>query len=372
MVLDFAALGERVAQARLRAGLTQAELSAAIDVDRSGVAKIETGSRRIGALELARIAEATGERIEWFVTDTPAAIVSHRNASSSVDRAPTIDAVVERCARAVEFVIAHDQRFGQSAVRLPAYPIPTSGNDAETLAVAARQLLKVTPHEPVRDLVAMLSGIGVFAFSVELGLDSPDAATILLDQGAVTVVNGTRYGGQRRLSLAHELGHVLVADQYTVDWRVAGDSGSCEGLLDRFARALLLPEADLIHRWVEWRGGDGGLRQAAVKAGSWYGVDMTTLARRLSELAIVSTEDADRVRAVRTTQADIVTHGLVVRDSAAAGAVPRAYAAAVVRLYEREAVSPERALDLMFDTWGPDDLPPLPTLPESAIWQFVS
>ena len=77
--LDAAAMGVRVAEARGRAGLTQAQLAAATSLDRSALAKIENGTRRVSALELARIADAVDERIEWFVTDAPPAVVSHRN-----------------------------------------------------------------------------------------------------------------------------------------------------------------------------------------------------------------------------------------------------------------------------------------------------
>jgi transcriptional regulator with XRE-family HTH domain len=73
--VDARAMGERIAAARLRASMTQAELASALGVDRSVLAKIEVGARRVTALELSRIAEAVDERIEWFVSDAPPSIV---------------------------------------------------------------------------------------------------------------------------------------------------------------------------------------------------------------------------------------------------------------------------------------------------------
>src|SRR5215475_5742989 len=102
-------MGERVAQARGRAGLTQADLASAISLDRSAVTKIENGTRGVSALELSRIADALGERIEWFVTAAPESIVSHRNLAEPGAASPDIDRATERIARNVEFLVEHDR-----------------------------------------------------------------------------------------------------------------------------------------------------------------------------------------------------------------------------------------------------------------------
>lgn len=65
MALDSSVLGERLAAARERAGFTQQETAREEDLDRSMTAKIETGARRVTGLELVRLAEVLGERVEW-------------------------------------------------------------------------------------------------------------------------------------------------------------------------------------------------------------------------------------------------------------------------------------------------------------------
>ena len=60
------AIGQRVAVARAEAGLTQAQLASAVGTDRSALAKIETGTRRVSALELLAIAGQLRRRVEWF------------------------------------------------------------------------------------------------------------------------------------------------------------------------------------------------------------------------------------------------------------------------------------------------------------------
>jgi hypothetical protein len=96
--------------------------------------------------------------------------------------------------------------------------------DADNLARQARGLLGLAAV-PVYDLIDRAASIGLLVFSRDLGVDTADAGTILLRQGAVSLVNSRNTVGRRRLALAHELGHYLVADKYIVDWRVVDQQG---------------------------------------------------------------------------------------------------------------------------------------------------
>jgi Zn-dependent peptidase ImmA (M78 family)/transcriptional regulator with XRE-family HTH domain len=365
-------MGRRIADARERSGLTQAALAAAVALDRSAIAKIENGVRRVSAIELARVADALGERIEWFVIDPPPAIVSHRNLREPGATSPTIDRVVDRVARNVEFTSRHDDQWGLAAP--PEMKRPDTVQEAEDRAARARALLGLDDTSPFLDMSTRLAGVGLLTFSFDLGAEAADAASVLLGNGGVAVVNGHLHVARRRLALAHELGHCLFADAYTVDWRIAeqDDEAAWETRLDRFSRAVLLPAAGVRRTWTELRGQGDDLRTAAVKAASAFRVDMSTLARRLWELGQVGEGEARQVRAVRTARADIVEFNLLVHDELAAPWLARRYEEAVLRLYRNETVSPARAVDLLFDTWDETDLPLLPRLPESAMWKFVS
>jgi len=370
--IDAATIGRRIAEARGRSGLTQAELAASVPIDRSGLAKIEAGTRRVSALELARIAEALGERIEWFVDDAPPAIVSRRNVQEPGAPSPMIDSLVERVVRNVEFAAAQDQNLLKATPRM--LERPQSVRDADKAAKSARSLLGLDASEPALELSRRAAGAGLLLFSVDLGQEAADAASVLLPVGGVAVVNGYLRVGRRRLAAAHELGHHLFADEYTVDWRIAeqGDSDKWESLIDRFARAVLLPGAGLADRWQGLRAGGDDLRTSAVRLASAFRVDMSTLARRLLELDLVSRAEADHIRLVRTTKADIVEFGLVIQDELAPSELSRPYVEAVLRLYRNGTVSAARATDMLLDTWDEADLPQVPLIPENSIWKFVS
>lgn len=364
---DPTTLGARIADARARAGITQVQLAAEVSVDRSALAKIEGGTRRVSAFELARIADAVGERIEWFLADPPAPLVSHRNLKEPGAPSPTI----ERITRNVEFVAAQDSRFGLAD--FSALTRPETLEDIESAALTVRSSVGVRGDVPLLDLPARMAELGLLAFVLDLGADTADAASILLSTGGVAIVNGALRVGRRRLALAHELGHLVFADAYSVDWRVAeyDDAGAWETRLDRFARVLLLPATGLREAWSRERAAEASVRTAAVKTASAYRVDMSSLAQRLLELRVVDATDAREIRAVRTNRADIVELNLLVHDEAAAPFLPRPYERSVLRLYRNEIVSAARATDLLLGLWDEADLPALPMRPAGAIWDFV-
>nr|WP_275422671.1 XRE family transcriptional regulator [Actinocatenispora thailandica] len=367
-------LGARLASARRQAGMTQAQLATIAHLDRSALAKIESGTRQVSALELARLATALDARIEWFVGDEPAPLLSRRNMAEPGAPSPAVDATVERISRGVLFVREHDPRLSASAIEPK--PFPTTLAECEALAVTVRDELGVGADAPLDRLAERGERLGLLTFSLDLGgsANAADAATMLLDTGGVALINGQLKVGRRRLALAHEIGHFLVADDYTVDWRIAAEQNAerREQRLDRFARALLLPAGAVRQQWdALLRGPEGSLRTAAVKLASSYRVDMSTLARRLQELNIVDGKAAGIVREVRTKKADIVDFDLVVSHELAPPELPDSYIRAVLGLYRKETISAPRALDLLLDTWPVSELPDLPERAEQAIWQYL-
>jgi len=58
---------------------------------------------------------------------------------------------------------------------------------------------------------------------------------------AVAVVSRRGDPGRRRATAAHELGHLVIGDEYSSDLGVHASRGDREALLDTFAAELLLP-----------------------------------------------------------------------------------------------------------------------------------
>ncbi len=360
----------------MRADLSQEELASRVGFSgHSVVAKIETGVRKVSALELSDIAAAIGiHMIEFFEEPAPA-IVSHRESRTPGATDSTVDARLALLAREVEFVDSLDGGDGLGLERGPQeQSAPTTVKEAESLAATARALLGLDSLEPIPHLVEVVGRVGLIAFSADVGKDLADAGTVLLRSGAVAFVNSHSNVGRRRLALAHELGHYLCADDYVIDWRVdlyEPKTAPIEALLDRFARALLLPADALEEAWAS-RLEEHGPRRAAAWVAHHYRVDMATLARRLRETGLADHQTAGIVRSHRTTRSDIVELDLYVPAEEMAGTtVPRSYEKAVLLLLEHERISRERALDLLQGTLGDDDLPAPRTRRDGEIWKYV-
>lgn len=358
-------LASRIVQYRVGAGLSQQDLAHAIGMDRTALAKIETGTRRVSAVELSSLAEALHVRMDWFFTDPAPAIVAYRESAPEQIRA-SIDVWVERLAREVAFVRDSD-RNPWPDLRIDRNPL-----DAERLAERARSASNLSADEPVRDIAKMFSELGVLTFSIDLGTDAPDGASAAGDGFGVAVVNAERAVGRRRLTAAHELGHLLTSDTYQVDWRVdEPDPDREEAELDRFARALLLPAGAMTKRWAPVGTDDFDERAEALRTASEYQVDMATLARRLTTLKLVDHVTAGRIRSYRHTKPDFIELDLVKRSDLEAGSLPASYERAVLSMYRADKISADRALDLLLGSYDEADLPQLDPLPDGAMWALL-
>ena len=364
-------LGLRVSQARNRAGMTQEALASASGIPRSAIAKIELGLRRVGAVELVDLAGALGQRVEWLLTDAPAAVVAHRTRLDPELNVATIDKELERIARDARLVF--ELHPGLVPVEVPRQEIPASNKDAEALAKRARKLAGLKDSEVVEDTSVTASRLGLFAFSAPLGPETADAASTRVGAGGVALVNSTNAVGRRRLALAHELGHFLIRDDYTVDWRIAEHAASdrTETLLDRFARAFLLPDKALGRQWVEVRD-EHSVRTSAVIIASRFHVDMSTLASRLRELNIAGVDETNSIYGVKTGKADITGYDLKVTYEMEGRTVAPAYAKAILEAYLKERISADRATDLLYGTFDFAELPERGVRHADEIWSLFS
>ncbi|MFF5264335.1 helix-turn-helix domain-containing protein [Actinomadura viridis] len=377
--IDARTLGERIRDARKRADISQEDLGRAVGLERTVVNKLESGVRKVTALELSDIAGVLGVRMSSFFEEPVPALVSHRSSQGLDTTDSNIDALLAKFAGEIEFIasLGVDELGLDTADRVGEADItpPSTNAEAEALALKARELMGLPEEDPIQRLSDSVGTIGLLAFSHDIGKDSADAGTILLPHGGVSLVNSHMKIGRRRLALAHELGHYLISDDYTVDWRVddrTDNSVPMESRLDRFARALLLPEAALMRHWNEYveRYEEHG---AAILIASDFRVDMATLAKRLKELELADGQVTNSIRGYRTTQADIIEMNLHVPLEELQGTtVPRPFARAVLRLVRDERISRERALDLLQNTLDEEDLPPLRERRSDEIWKFVS
>ncbi len=359
----WAEVGARIQTARIESGVSAAAAAKHAGIDESDMDDIERGERAITTTELVSLAECFSMRLEWFFQDAPESVISRRSGRSAESTCSEIDRLTERLAREIEFV----QRIGDLKLSdSPRIPFEQSNEAMESAAARTRKLLGYDEVQPAQQLGDQTGRVGLLTFSVALDDRLTDGASVMLSRGGVAVVNGSHPPGRRRLTLAHEIGHYVFADEYSID--VADSSrASREQRIDRFARALLLPAQALRQAWS---GSD--IRTDAVRIASEYRVDMSTLARRLIETELADEGEAALVRATRTQRSDIEDLGLVVADELQPPELPSSYVEAAFDLVRREYISRARCLELLLDTYSEDNLPEPHPRPAEAIWSFVS
>ena len=167
-------LGRRIAEAREANGKTQAELAAVVGLDRTAIVKIETGTRKVSATELVAIADALGMPIDWFVLESPPAVVSRRRNPAVGGFSRRLDLALEQIARDTAFLV--DRGVLAHAGRT-AHEVPQSFEDAEHLASSVRAEAGLSDG-PVLDLQTVCERLELLAFSLALGPDAGDAAYV--------------------------------------------------------------------------------------------------------------------------------------------------------------------------------------------------
>lgn len=367
--MEWGEISTRIVEARMQKGLTQAQLSQSLGLDRSALAKIESGQRKVSALELAGIARELGRRLEWFVLPRPTGAPQHRGASTPEWVGSEIDVVLEQALADVNLLAELDH------LQVPRRPQilrrPGTSAEAEALAEPARRLCDIGQSAPVASLTTATWKIGLVAFAEPLD-GGADAASTSSNEWGVAVINASNAVGRRRLALAHELCHYLINDGYVEDFRIDAPNSEDqhEARMDRFARAFLLPATPVSEQWERLRA--EGVRRAAVRLASTFRVDMSTLAHRLhNDLGLVDQSTAAEIRKVHTNRSDIVEYDLHIPHDLEGVWLHPEYERAVLRAYRADDITSARALSLLRHTFDDDDLPAQPTVDEGALWALT-
>ncbi|HMA47316.1 MAG TPA: helix-turn-helix domain-containing protein [Frankiaceae bacterium] len=290
VVADWAEVGERVRQARLADGLTQAQLAERTGLGRSAVAKVESGTRHLDALELFRLADALGLPIAHFVTRPPAPIVSRRAAlpeepDAAARERSLLDADLETHTRDTAWLVR------RRLLHPPPLAAPSTAGTPEQARELARQARGRVGYErgPLGPLTEVCEA---FELYVRVTGRDADGASLLADRFGVAVVGGRGEPGRRRFTAAHELGHHLLGDEYHTDVGVAASRDEREHVVDAFAAELLLPEDVVISRWADAE----DAREALVALAGVYRVSWSVVLDTAHRLGLVDTGQRQALR----------------------------------------------------------------------------
>ncbi|HEX7745478.1 MAG TPA: helix-turn-helix domain-containing protein [Micromonosporaceae bacterium] len=347
-------VGEQVRQARLGAGLSQADLGAQVGLDRTMIAKVEAGSRRVDALELIRLAAALDVPIDHLLERRPA-VISHRAELLTEDS----DTDVARRSQRLETILAAwlrdvRQMIGAGTLRATA-PLRYDGRvESEADARSAAGWLRETHGagiEPIETLMEFSERSGQYVLVSEL---PGDGASLIDGDVAVAVVSASGDPGRRRATAAHELGHLVLGDEYSSDLSVHLSRADREGVIGAVAAELLLPVAAFATRMP-----GAVLREDVVRLAARYRTSWSLALRQAEQAGGIDSVTRRRWAHATPTRAELMDAvGWSPQPDLDAVRVPPGYSHAVMEAWRRDLVTGSRAVELLHGQIGLDDLPP--------------
>ena len=347
-------MGPRIALAREDLGLTQAELAGELGLDRTAIAKVESGKRKISATELVRLAAVLDRPIDWFVVESPPAVVSRREDPPTGGRSGLLDRRIERLARDVEFLETDGVLPAVEERRLE---MPETVTEAEGAAAQARVWMGAAPG-PLVDLQRHCEAVGLLAYSLDLGEEGRDGAYVAVDKWGVALINGTVDPGRRRFNLAHELGHHLLADAYAPEVTISPGSET-ERMINAFAIHLLLPRAGVEEVWGSFQ----DPRLAAVAVGVRFRASWTAVCSQLKNLGLTDEARRADLAADPPTAADFVELGERWVSELDPPTVPPEYGRRVLAAYRGGRLTAARTTELLWGTVREEELPERHAIP---------
>lgn len=349
-------LGERLADARKRAKLTQAQVAERLGFARTTVVAIEKGERRPSNAELVKLSEVLAVTLHDLLREGYVRTeLSPRFRMGSTERDSALVAeAVERLrvfgSRYVELERLHGFRRARAPLEtLQTYRVDPAGVlgldhrvEGEDAARVVRGMLGLgdEPAMALDERFETEAGLRIFY----LDRLPPKLSAFLIwsdDIGACVAINRAHPIERQRWSLTHELGHFLRD-------REAGDVLEEDGSLkhpgeifpESFAKEFLLPATGVQKRFAE-----------RCRAGKFTPVDLSGMARtfgvsfqamtlRLEELRLLPRGSYEKIVQSKLHPRDLRKHEAADVGQMARGlGLPERYVALAVSAYDQELLS---------------------------------
>jgi Zn-dependent peptidase ImmA (M78 family) len=227
-------LGLVIETARRARGVTQEELAESVGIRQGALSRYENGLRQPDEQILTKLADALDVTADFLL------------GAGKVRGAAAVDAHMRRRKTAkpsdwrrlearLNMYRLHARRvFEQIAVRAE-HRIPTLDpfeTDASTAARFVRMQWRM-PSGPVRNLAGWIEAAGCIVIEEDFGTVRIDGLSQWVDEVPILLINQTAPTDRKRLTMAHELGHLCL---HTHD---IGDD--VEGEATSFAAEFLMP-----------------------------------------------------------------------------------------------------------------------------------
>ncbi len=350
-------LGERIADARKRSKLTQAQLAEKLSMARTTVVAIEKGERRPTNAELVQLADVISVSVHDLLRESFVRTeVSPRFRVSAPDRdLPAVTQAVERLRTLGGRYVELERLHGLHRTRAPLENVQTYRLDVGTAPSLDPRL---EGEDAARSVRAML-GLGdepAMAiderFEAEAGLRifyldrlpaKLAAFLIWTDEiGACVGINRAHPLERQRWSLVHEVGHFL-RDRELGDVLEENDPLRQPGEIfpEAFAKEFLLPTTGVQKRFTE-RCRAGKFTAIDLHGlGTTFGVSFQAMALRLEELRLLPRGSYEKIVRSRLRPQDLAapSEEPSTKPRGVRLGLPDRYVALAISAYDKELLS---------------------------------
>ena len=231
-------ISKRIKQARTAAGLSQREAAKGAGLSAMAISKFERGETTPTSKTLIRLARALNTRTEFFFRPETVALskLEYRKRSSlRKKQLARIEAdVLDQVERFIELLNLFPNQPVTEFVAPANVPDVYSMDGVEEVAGVVRDAWHLG-RNGIPNLADTLEEHGIFVLTTAVDQSSQFDGLAAKVNGYPLVVVGDDWPGDRqRFTMAHELGHLVLAGRL-------GDGIDAEAACDRFAGAFLAP-----------------------------------------------------------------------------------------------------------------------------------
>lgn len=277
-------IGQRLHRARKAAGLSLRDLGAQVGLTHASIKKYEDEQATPSSTTLLKLARALNVRTEYFFRPETVALdrIEYRKRSTLPKK--RLEAIEHEVIDQIERRIELENLFPSPPVVsfAPVHGLPSQITDLAQMEESAEKVRKAWDlgYDPIPDLIDVLETHGIRVFMIDANADPKfDGLAATVNQMPIIVVGSNWPGDRQRFTLAHELGHLMLAGRLAVD---IDEEMAC----NRFAGAFLIPRKSVLQELGSHRSYIEPKELALLK--EEFGLSMQGILYRARDLGIVS------------------------------------------------------------------------------------